>query len=59
MRFQKINVTRKKLQNHQISIGTWPHIPSASISEIFDYAGYDWVAVDMEHGSNYLSGTCS
>ena len=51
MRFQKINMIRKKLQNHQVSIGTWQQIPSASISEIFSNAGYDWVAVDMEHGS--------
>ena len=42
---------RKKLQNGQVSIGTWQQIPHASISEILGHAGYDWVAVDMEHGS--------
>lgn len=51
MRFSKINTIRKKLQNDQVSIGTWQQIPHASVSEILGQAGYDWVAVDMEHGS--------
>ena len=32
-------------------VETWQQIPHASISEILAQAGYDWVAVDMEHGS--------
>jgi len=51
MRLKKINSIRNKLQNDQVSIGTWQQIPHASISEILGQAGYDWVAVDMEHGS--------
>jgi len=51
MRFEKIKTIREKLQNNQVSIGTWQQIPHASISEILAQAGYDWVAVDMEHGS--------
>jgi len=51
MRLEKIKTIRKKLQNNQVSIGTWQQIPHASISEILGQAGYDWVAVDMEHGS--------
>jgi len=51
MRLEKIKTIRKKLQNKQVSIGTWQQIPHASISEILGQAGYDWVAVDMEHGS--------
>ena len=51
MRIKKIKTIRKKLQNDQVSIGTWQQIPHASISEILGQAGYDWVAVDMEHGS--------
>ena len=51
MRFEKIKFIRKKLQNNQVSIGTWQQIPHSSISEILGQAGYDWVAVDMEHGS--------
>ena len=51
MRFEKIKFIRKKLQNNQVSIGTWQQIPHSSISEILGQSGYDWVAVDMEHGS--------
>ena len=51
MRIEKIKILRKKLQKNQVSIGTWQQIPHASISEILGHAGYDWVAVDMEHGS--------
>ena len=51
MRLNKIESTRLKFQNNQSSLGTWQQIPHASISEILGKAGYDWVAVDMEHGS--------
>ena len=51
MRLKKINQIRRKLQKKEPSIGTWQQIPNASISEILGLAGYDWVAVDLEHGS--------
>ena len=51
MKFEKIKSIRAKLQNNQVSIGTWQQIPHASISEILGQAGYDWIAIDMEHGS--------
>jgi len=51
MRLEKLKSIRKKLQNSEVSIGTWQQIPHGSISEILGQAGYDWVAVDMEHGS--------
>ena len=46
-----IEQIRQKFINHKPSIGTWQQIPNASISEILGQAGYDWVAIDMEHGS--------
>ena len=33
------------------SIGSWLQIPHGSVAEIMGASGYDWVAVDMEHGS--------
>ena len=51
MRLEKIKIIRKKLQKNLATIGTWQQIPHASISEILGQAGYDWVAVDIEHGS--------
>jgi len=48
---EKINQIRQKLQNNQESIGSWMQIPHASVAEIMGQAGYDWVAVDLEHGA--------
>ena len=50
-RFDNIIRIRQKLSENRPSIGTWQQIPHASISEILGESGYDWVAVDMEHGS--------
>ena len=46
-----INAIREKLNAGEHSIGSWMQIPHASVAEIMGAAGYDWVAVDMEHGS--------
>lgn len=40
---------RKKLQNSEISIGTWQTIGNTSITEILCDAGFDWITIDMEH----------
>ena len=42
---------RGKLKSNKPSIGSWIQIPNSSFSEIFGDSGYDWLAVDMEHGS--------
>lgn len=42
---------RKMMRAGKATIGTWLQIPSADIAEILGAAGYDWVAVDMEHGA--------
>ena len=46
-----INTIREKLKAGGNSIGSWMQIPHASVAEIMGAAGYDWVAVDMEHGA--------
>jgi 2-dehydro-3-deoxyglucarate aldolase len=54
----KINAIRKirqKLKQGKPSVGSWMHIAHASVAEIMGAAGYDWVAVDMEHGSVDIS----
>ena len=33
------------------TIGTWLQFPSADVAEVMGASGYDWVAVDMEHGA--------
>lgn len=50
-RLKAIEGIRKKLKNDDVSIGSWIQIPHPSIAEIMGQAGYDWVAVDMEHGA--------
>ena len=44
-----IHDIRAKLAKDEPTIGTWLQLPSADVAELM--AGYDWVAVDMEHGS--------
>tara|TARA_A100001015_G_C14939522_1_gene691954 strand:- start:627 stop:1394 length:768 start_codon:yes stop_codon:yes gene_type:complete len=51
MRIEKIKLIREKLKNNIPTIGSWQQIPNPSISEILGNSGYDWVAIDFEHGS--------
>ena len=50
-REEKIHTIREALAADLPSIGSWIQIPHASLAEIIGQAGYDWVAIDMEHGS--------
>jgi 2-dehydro-3-deoxyglucarate aldolase len=50
-RIQSIASIRKKLIEGGVSIGSWMQIPHASVAEIMGDAGFDWVAIDLEHGS--------
>ncbi len=50
-RLKAIESIRENLTNGGYSIGSWMQIPHASIAEIMGQAGYEWVAVDMEHGA--------
>ena len=50
-RLDAIKKIRNKLNIGEYSLGSWIQIPNASIAEIMGSADYDWVAVDLEHGS--------
>lgn len=50
-RLQSILTIRERLRAGEHSIGSWIQIPHASIAEILGRSGYEWVAVDMEHGT--------
>ena len=50
-KLSRISELRKKLQNGEVSLGTWQQIPHPAISEIIASQGYEWVVVDLEHGS--------
>ncbi len=42
---------RAKLKAGKPTVGTWLQIPSPDLAEIIARMGYDWAAVDMEHGA--------
>lgn len=46
---------RRTLADGRPSIGSWIQLPDPSVAEIMGQAGYDWVAVDLEHGSMSVS----
>jgi 2-dehydro-3-deoxyglucarate aldolase len=50
-RIDKIEIIRNKLKMSGISVGSWMQLPNSSVAEIMGNSGYDWVAVDMEHGT--------
>lgn len=50
-RIDAIREIRERLFAGGHSIGSWMQIPHASVAEIMGQAGYDWVAVDLEHGA--------
>lgn len=50
-RLVAIRAIRAKLGEDGFSIGSWMQIPHPSVAEIMGQAGYDWVAIDMEHGA--------
>ncbi len=42
---------RQKLQAGQTTVGSWLQLPSPDTAEIMAHMGYDWLVIDMEHGS--------
>lgn len=46
---------RETLKGKGFSLGSWMQIDNASVAEIMGNAGYDWIAVDLEHGHFSLS----
>ena len=49
-RLEKVRTIRAALQSGSPIIGSWMQIPDSNIAEIMGRAGYQWVAIDMEHG---------
>lgn len=42
---------QKRLKAGKATIGSWMQLPNASVAEIMGKAGFDWVALDLEHGA--------
>jgi 2-dehydro-3-deoxyglucarate aldolase len=47
----KVGKIRDKLHRRVPTLGSWMQIPSSSVAEIMGASGYDWVAIDLEHGA--------
>lgn len=50
-RLEQIGRIRGILSAGDATVGSWIQLPHPSVAEIMGQAGYDWVAVDMEHGT--------
>ena len=50
-RLLAVRQLRDRLRNNGHSVGSWMQIPHPSVAEIMGQSGYDWVAVDLEHGA--------
>ena len=45
-----ISALRDRLAAGGASVGSWMHFRDPSVAEVMGRAGYDWVALDLEHG---------
>lgn len=50
-RLATIKNLRSRLRGGGVTVGSWMQLPNSSVAEIMGQAGYDWVAVDLEHGA--------
>lgn len=48
---------KRKLRGNRFVIGSWITLADTAIAEIMSDAGYDWLAVDMEHSAITLADT--
>ena len=47
----KISELRQKLSERQASVGSWMLFPCPEVAEVLGSGKFDWVTVDLEHGS--------
>ncbi len=49
-RLQGIQAVRSQLQAGKPSIGSWMQLADSNVAELMAQAGYQWIALDLEHG---------
>ena len=54
-RIKKIKLIRNKLKSGKSSIGSWMQTADTNIAEIMGKLNYDWITIDLEHGSASLA----
>jgi 2-dehydro-3-deoxyglucarate aldolase len=45
-----IKTVKKNIQEKKLSFGSWIQIPNVFTTEIMARSGFDWLAIDIEHG---------
>ncbi|SIO03279.1 2-dehydro-3-deoxyglucarate aldolase [Rhodovulum sp. ES.010] len=51
VRADLVAALRQRLSGGGVSVGSWMQFGDSDVAEVMGRAGYDWVAVDLEHGS--------
>lgn len=49
-RLQGIQAVRSQLQAGKPTIGSWMQLADSNVAELMARAGYQWIALDLEHG---------
>lgn len=49
--YHKLGNLKHKLQNNELTIGSWITLGHPAIAEIMAKSGFDWLTVDMEHSA--------
>jgi len=49
-RLQGINAIRSQLKTGKPTVGSWMQLANADVAELLANAGYEWIALDLEHG---------
>jgi len=50
MSFSTVGALRAHLKSGNPSVGSWMQLADSNVAEMLGTAGYDWVAIDLEHG---------
>ena len=50
-KIHKLKILKSKLKHNKVSIGTFMQLNSPEVAEILSSSNYEWIALDMEHGS--------
>ena len=48
---KNIKFLKTKFKKNLVSVGSWMQLPSPDIAEIFSNGDFDWITLDLEHGS--------
>ncbi|MFM2436086.1 MAG: hypothetical protein RL353_76 [Actinomycetota bacterium] len=54
-RLERVRTIRASLRSGTSVVGSWMQLTDSNVAEIMGCSGYQWVAIDMEHGPVSLS----